>query len=388
MSAPANPQNPISPTTEPGTSEPYAGSTTTTREDGSLGLSDRPFRTDPTSIGLIAELGSLANRFVVPPFTVLDTRQGYWLDRREQWKALGIKSELGRAGDALGLKVSSDRQKMYKAGSSALGTMRGANASAYAASSYESGTSIFDPVLCEAVYRWFTVAGDSVLDPFAGGSVRGIVAGVLGRRYYGVELRGEQVRANDDQAYRLRHHFPDDMAVPQWVQGDSLMLEEYVPEWEQPFELVFTCPPYYDLEVYSDDPSDLSNAPSYEEFRGAYECILQAAADMLLQDCFMVIVVSEIRDKTTGVYRGFVHDTVQAVQGAGLTYYNHAVLLNSAGSLPIRAAKHFAAGRKLGKCHQDILVFCKGSPQAAARRIGEPDTQTNALPSPQLSIEV
>ncbi|HXF87125.1 MAG TPA: hypothetical protein VNK48_02075 [Xanthobacteraceae bacterium] len=45
-----------------------------------------------------------------------------------------------------------------------------------------SGTSIFDPVLCEIAYRWFCPPGGSVLDPFAGGSVRGIVASRLGRR--------------------------------------------------------------------------------------------------------------------------------------------------------------------------------------------------------------
>lgn len=40
--------------------------------------------------------GSLADRFLVPPFSVLDARQGYWQDRKRAWLALGIKSELGR----------------------------------------------------------------------------------------------------------------------------------------------------------------------------------------------------------------------------------------------------------------------------------------------------
>ena len=31
-----------------------------------------------------------------------------------------------------------------------------------------SGTSIFDPVLCEIAYRWFSPAGGLILDPFAG----------------------------------------------------------------------------------------------------------------------------------------------------------------------------------------------------------------------------
>ena len=48
-----------------------------------------------------------------------------------------------------------------------------------------SGTSIFDPVLCELAYRWYCPPGGVILDPFAGGSVRGIVASKLGRRYVG-----------------------------------------------------------------------------------------------------------------------------------------------------------------------------------------------------------
>ena len=52
-----------------------------------------------------------------------------------------------------------------------------------------TGTSIFDPVLCEIAYRWFSPVGGLILDPFAGGSVRGIVASKLGRQYIGHELR-------------------------------------------------------------------------------------------------------------------------------------------------------------------------------------------------------
>lgn len=39
---------------------------------------------------------NLSDRFGVPPFSVLDARQGYWQDRKRAWLALGIESELGR----------------------------------------------------------------------------------------------------------------------------------------------------------------------------------------------------------------------------------------------------------------------------------------------------
>lgn len=44
---------------------------------------------------------TLAERFGVPPFSVLDARQGYWQDRKRAWLALGIQSELGRGGGHL-----------------------------------------------------------------------------------------------------------------------------------------------------------------------------------------------------------------------------------------------------------------------------------------------
>jgi len=44
--------------------------------------------------------GSLADRFMIPPFTVLNAREGWWQNRKNAWLAIGIKSELGRGGSA------------------------------------------------------------------------------------------------------------------------------------------------------------------------------------------------------------------------------------------------------------------------------------------------
>ena len=59
---------------------------------------------------------SLVERFGVPPFSVLDARQGYWQDRKRAWMALGIKSELGRGGDGnlLGLESAEQARDRWK----------------------------------------------------------------------------------------------------------------------------------------------------------------------------------------------------------------------------------------------------------------------------------
>jgi len=229
---------------------------------------------------------------------------------------------------------------------------------------HRSGTSIFDPVLTELAYRWFCPPGGLVLDPFAGGSVRGIVASALGRQYVGVELRAEQVAANREQAEAICQD-----PVPVWHTGDSRNIGALCGDVLADF--VFSCPPYADLEVYSDNPQDLSTL-GYTDFRREYSEIIGATCALLKPDRFACFVVGDVRDKK-GFYYGFPWHTIDAFERAGLRLYNEAVLVTAAGSLPIRVGKAFTSARKLGKTHQNVLVFCNGDPKRATDAIGSVD---------------
>ena len=143
---------------------------------------------------------SLADKFGIAPFSVLNAREGWWQSRKEAWTALGIESEVGRDGE-LAYATSSQSPTVYKAKNAYEDSIgRKVNMDEFILNnpnvSVQSGTSIFDPVLCELAYSWFSPQGGTILDPFAGGSVRGVVASRLGRQYIGVELRDEQVAAN------------------------------------------------------------------------------------------------------------------------------------------------------------------------------------------------
>jgi hypothetical protein len=224
------------------------------------------------------------------------------------------------------------------------------------------GTSIFDPVLCELAYRWFCPPGGSVLDPFAGGSVRGIVAAMLKHRYTGIDLNARQVEANRQQADTLLEG--GDYPPPVWIAGDSSEMPRLLSGSES-YDLVFSCPPYFDLEVYTDLPNDLSNLDSYDEFIRVYRLIIGLAVERLRMNRFAVWVVGEIRDKR-GYCRGFVPDTVKEFQAAGAQLYNDAVFIQPRGTLPLRVPRQFMAGRKMGRNHQSVLVFWKGDREPKA----------------------
>ena len=285
---------------------------------------------------------TLSEKFGVPPFTVLNAREGWWQDRKRAWLALGIKSEEGRPDDLVG---AASKNSAY--GKQCVGTDSKTGQLMYKES--VGNTSIFDPVLCELAYRWFSPEGGIILDPFAGGSVRGIVASHCGRQYVGMDLREEQVQANRSQANVAQD------PQPVWHCGDSRTIDHVCKDIKA--DMVFSCPPYADLEVYSEDPNDLSTL-KYPEFKAAYFEIIQKACSLLKPNTFACFVVGDVRDKK-GNYYNFVGDTVEAFRAAGLHYYNEAILVTAVGSLPIRAGRQFAASRKLGKTHQNVLVFKK-----------------------------
>lgn len=355
--------------------------------------------------------GALREKFEFPPFSVLNAREGAWQARKRAWLSVGIQSELGRGatpetrpndsnllpegskGLSAGLAnnagrprqlisndMEGDSKHRYDAapGGSARPAMdysnkeRGDGASLGDGLAFSttdpyrkpgedaegagaSGTSIFDPVLTELSYRWFCPEGGLILDPFAGGSVRGLVAGLLGFRYHGIDLRPEQVAANEVQRTEIA---PE--ADITWHVGDSNRLLKDAPE----ADFVFSCPPYGDLEQYSDDPNDLSTM-TWEQFNDLYALIIKQAVARLKPNRFASFVVGEYRDKKTGMYRGFVPATIAAFEAAGAQFYNEAILITAVGSLPIRITKQFEASRKLGKTHQNVLVFCKGDPKLA-----------------------
>ena len=89
-----------------------------------------------------------AEKFNAQPINILDARAAEWKMRAEWWGSKGVKS---------------------------------------------SGV---DPVLAEVLYQWFCPERATVLDPWAGPEVRGVVGAMMGMQYVGVEADKSQVDAN------------------------------------------------------------------------------------------------------------------------------------------------------------------------------------------------
>ncbi len=267
--------------------------------------------------------GSLSDKFIAPPFTVLDTRQGYWRERKAMWRELIADNGESREGTLDTAMLSQ----------------------------LNNGVSLLDPVMAEIVCRWFGIEGGNAFDCFAGDTVFGYVAATLGMNFTGIELREEQAQLNNERVEGMSARY---------ICDDGQNVGRHIAAGSQ--DLLFSCPPYYDLEVYSDKPNDASNQPTYEAFLGILENAFASAIGCLKDNRFAVVVVGDIRNKE-GYYYDFVGDIKRMFKAHGMPLYNECIIVEPIGTLPQRVQRYMR-NRKVGKCHQNVLVFYKGDVKA------------------------
>lgn len=292
--------------------------------------------------------GKVLDKYEIAPFSVLRTTDSEWVKKKQAYQELGIKSEIGRGGSL----VHRIPMQKYELDPNKTGDR-------IILEDQSKNTSIFDPVLAEVQYKWFCPPNGKILDPFCGGSVRGVVASLHEYSYTGIDLRKEQVDSNMEQVKEICSDY-----LPKYLCGDS---NEVLDSLDKEYDFIFSCPPYGDLEVYSDDPKDLSTM-SHIDFKLMYKSIINKAVKKLKDDSFAVFVVGDYRDKK-GFLIDFVGDTIRAFEEAGARYYNSSILLNTVGSGSMRVETLFNPSRKLVKIHQNVLCFVKGDPRKATNKI-------------------
>lgn len=308
------------------------------------------------------ENGSLVDRFVIPPFSILDTRRGYWQARKKTWREL-----IGDMGESRNDTLITSPEIKYKdiyqktrEHRESLGLSFKEYLDKYvpdevkereAQKVLSAGVSLLDPVMAELVCRWFGLENCKTFDCFAGDSVFGYVSAHLGNEFTGIEIREEQARLNNERVEGMSARYIND---------DGQNVAQHIAPNSQ--DLLFSCPPYYDLEVYSDLEKDASNQETYEDFLAILTNAFKAAIGCLKEDRFAVIVVGDVRDKKTGFYHNFVDDMKRIFKENGAPLYNELILIETGASTALRAARYMES-RKVAKMHQNILVFYKGNPK-------------------------
>jgi DNA modification methylase len=138
----------------------------------------------------------------------------------------------------------------------------------------------------------YTKRGDWVLDPFAGSGTTLIEARRMQRNSLGIELQEAVVK---EAMERVRSEACDNVKANMYI-GDSrsfdipAMLAE---NGIRQVQFVIFHPPYWDIIKFSDDPRDLSNIPSINDFFREFGKVVDNACAVLAKYRYAAIVIGD-----------------------------------------------------------------------------------------------
>lgn len=214
--------------------------------------------------------------------------------------------------------------------------------------------------------EFFTKPGARVLDPFVGSGSTLLACAQTDRIGTGIELVERWAEVSRDRLSGV-----DGGEHQEVLCGDARELLGRIPG--ESFDLVVTSPPYWmilrkdwDHKVkaerkakglstrYSDEEGDLGNLESYEDFLGELGGIFAQCARVLMDRCYMCVIVSDFRHKSKFV--AYHADIARVVESVGFSLEGITILVQDNKNLyPYGVPFAFVSNIH----HQYILVFRK-----------------------------
>ena len=304
--------------------------------------------------------------FEIQYLSVIDARSALWRHRKREWLyIIGPESKsrektlygsLAMRFPGLYARTKEERERLgisFDEYIEQYGPEDARESKEY--SKMSNGVSTFDPVLAEIIYEWFIPRECArVFDCFAGGITKGAVAVAKGHSFTGIDIRPSQVEVNKEKS----EEFSGDNQHLRHFCDDARNLLKYIGVATQ--DLFISCPPYYNLEVYSDLAGDASNQPTYQDFIGILRDAFEKAVKCLKMNRFAIVIVGDIRDDK-GEYYNFPGDVISIFQNCGCAFLDDIVLFRPDATANLRA-KRYMKSRKVVRVHERVLVFYKGNP--------------------------
>jgi len=205
--------------------------------------------------------------------------------------------------------------------------------------------SIFNPHLALMILSAYCPKGAYIYDPFAGGGTRGFIAAAMGFRYYGREIRQVEIDRIKQIQKKLKLKFHIRCA-------DA----KSKPPKNEAFDFSYTCPPYWNMEVYSAMADDLSNAHTYEQFLSGLKKVLISTYKALKPGALSIWVVGNFRHGHRLLH--FNGDLVRVAGEVGFQLHDEIIFWGGSGQAGSRSGM-FVKNRKSIRIHEYIVILKK-----------------------------
>lgn len=246
------------------------------------------------------------------------------------------------------LSMQNKKTKRWKA---LIGDLGGDRESAGKAFGYQSTASIFNPQLASAIYAMFAKGCSRVVDPFAGGGTRAILAAAHGMEYAGTEIRKDEARSDNERIGAAGYS-----GAARVVVGDARKMYGFLGGG---YDFLLTCPPYWNLEKYEGGESDLSMIDDYRVFCDALAEVVEQSHLCLKPRSLSCWVVGMHRDGR-GKLRCMNHEVARIHAAHGFELQEEIVLHVQNNGAIQRVGQFDKGNRRLVRVHEYLMVFRRG----------------------------
>lgn len=209
------------------------------------------------------------------------------------------------------------------------------------------GFSEFHAHLAEIIVNYWSLPGAKVVDPFMGRATRAVVTTKLGRYYQGYEVSPKTY-------YKVTKRCEELGLDTQLELMDGTRLANTPDNYA---DLVFTCPPYWNIEKYEDVEHQLSSRKSYDHFMRDIGRATGNIARVMKPGTFCCWVCADFR--TSEGFHTFHIDTIEEFRKSPrIKLHDIVIIENISPFAPLQAGK-VAAKRYASKVHEYLLVFRK-----------------------------
>ncbi len=169
----------------------------------------------------------------------------------------------------------------------------------------------FVPQIPNQLMRRFTKSGDFILDPFLGSGTTLIECRQLGRNGIGIELLPKIAQLAEERIGQQSFLSSDsllDILVADSTKKESRnkVIKSLKRHNKKDVQLIILHPPYHDIIKFSNNPDDLSNSTSVEDFVTRFGKVVSNFLDLLERKHFLAIVIGDKYTDSEWIPLGFL----------------------------------------------------------------------------------
>ena len=208
----------------------------------------------------------------------------------------------------------------------------------------------FNSEYSKRIIEMWSKKGDNIIDPFSGRSSRALTSTLMKRNYTGFDVINDNLQEAKDQYDKLKEIY--EMGKINLINDTSENILNYCEE--KKYDLLLTCPPYFNIEKYDSVPNQLTDIKTYDEFLKIYKKILEKSVKTLKPGKFICIVLANFR--INGIFYDFRGDTADILKKIGMIFHDEIILEMSPAK---REPLYNQAIVKMNclKTHEYLIVF-------------------------------